>query len=597
MCTDNDTPTSSTPESVVSSSHSPSTPSQSRVLQAQHSRTPSTASGTSAVTTSPVMPGAEFDGFVVAMHRKMIRMDMYFLAWQKSRPCLFGLPLILPCVPSTTRDDLYKVVWTQISRLVSPTKPTDHNTGHNKNHAEDCDSPRQKYPFTLKAVLKDGLTCAWCPWYRFCRGCDIPCDSETLRSGLAYIAIEWDPTALHLRYQNSQERFVTEHASCENSRRLQTEPINLDDCLRAFTKEEELGEDELYYCSKCKQHRLAAKKLDIWRLPPILIVHLKRFQFVNGRWVKSQKIVKFPKRSFNVSNFVVPREDSEPKIIDVTNDVSAGTEGNPKDSNVLGPQAGISINAIEMSSEGHTHRQTDSGRGSSVVVNGDTDLSDTEDRAQSEDGGMSSCERRERPAALRLDTPGSALPLVNGDCSSDVNGHVKGEEAEEGEEGGVKDKDSGYGTLESGQGDGSHTQSGSNSPSKPKLKKQASLLTPPVDATESHPLLHPQTKPEEEEDDSQMYDLYGVVSHTGILGGGHYVSYSVNPNKKWYCYNDSSVKEVKEEIDMDNAYMLFYECRSMSYVQYIPDTSGKHPDMTPIEDEIEADYRKFCVIQ
>ncbi|XP_030848149.1 ubiquitin carboxyl-terminal hydrolase 32 isoform X3 [Strongylocentrotus purpuratus] len=602
---DNDTPTSSPPESMVSSGHSPSTPSQSRVLQAQHSRTPSTASGTSAVTISPVMPGAEFDGFVVAMHRKMIRMDMYFLAWQKSRPCLFGLPLILPCQPSTTREDLYKVVWTQISRLVSPTKPTDHNTGHNKNHAEDCDSPRQKYPFTLKAVLKDGLTCAWCPWYRFCRGCDIPCESEALKTGLAYIAIEWDPTALHLRYQNSQERFVTEHESCENSRRLQTEPINLDDCLRAFTKEEELGEDELYYCSKCKQHRLAAKKLDIWRLPPILIVHLKRFQSVNGRWVKSQKIVKFPKRNFNVSNFVVPKGDTEPRIIDVTNDAPAETE-DLKDSSVLGPQAGININAIEMSSEGAGQGRVDSGRGSSVVVNGDTDHSDMEDPAQSEDPAPSedgavekSKDRRERPAALRLDTSGGALPLMNGDCKSDiVNGHGEGEEeGGDGEEGGAKDQDSGYGTLESGQGDGSHSQSGSNSPSKPKLKKQASLLTPPVDATGSHPLLHPQTKPEEDVDDGQMYDLYGVVSHTGILGGGHYVSYSVNPNKKWYCYNDSSVKEVKEEIDMDNAYMLFYECRSMSYVQYIPDTSGKHPDMTTIEDEIEADYRKFCVIQ
>ena len=64
---------------------------------------------------------------------------------------------------------------------------------------------------------------------------------------------------------------VTEHDSVERSRRLQTEPISLDDCLRAFTKEEELGEEDFYYCSKCKQHRLAAKKLDIWRLPPILV--------------------------------------------------------------------------------------------------------------------------------------------------------------------------------------------------------------------------------------------------------------------------------------------------------------------------------------
>lgn len=30
--------------------------------------------------------------------------------------------------------------------------------------------------------------------------------------------------------------------------------------------------------------------------------------------------------------------------------------------------------------------------------------------------------------------------------------------------------------------------------------------------------------------------------HSGILGGGHYVSYACNPNGKWYCYNDSSCR-------------------------------------------------------
>lgn len=59
----------------------------------------------------------------------------------------------------------------------------------------------------------------------------------------------------------------------EQSRRAQAEPISLDSCLQAFTSEEELGEDELYYCSKCKTHRLATKKLDLWRLPPILVRH------------------------------------------------------------------------------------------------------------------------------------------------------------------------------------------------------------------------------------------------------------------------------------------------------------------------------------
>lgn len=38
------------------------------------------------------------------------------------------------------------------------------------------------------------------------------------------------------------------------------------------------------------------------------IVHLKRFQFVNNRWIKSQKIVRFPRDSFDPSAFLTPRE-------------------------------------------------------------------------------------------------------------------------------------------------------------------------------------------------------------------------------------------------------------------------------------------------
>lgn len=66
-------------------------------------------------------------------------------------------------------------------------------------------------------------------------------------------------------------QIVEEHESVEQSRRAQAEPINLDSCLRAFTSEEELGEDEMYFCSKCKTHCVATKKLDLWRLPPILV--------------------------------------------------------------------------------------------------------------------------------------------------------------------------------------------------------------------------------------------------------------------------------------------------------------------------------------
>ena len=59
--------------------------------------------------------------------------------------------------------------------------------------------------------------------------------------------------------------------SVTEARRQQTEPIDLDACLKAFTREEELGDDEKVHCSKCKKHQNVAKKLQIWRLPPILV--------------------------------------------------------------------------------------------------------------------------------------------------------------------------------------------------------------------------------------------------------------------------------------------------------------------------------------
>uniref|UniRef100_A0A8C6XRH1 Ubiquitin carboxyl-terminal hydrolase 32 n=1 Tax=Naja naja TaxID=35670 RepID=A0A8C6XRH1_NAJNA len=225
-----------------------------------------------------------FIGYIIAVHRKMMRAEMYFLSSQKNRPSLFGMPLIVPCTVHTRKKDLYDAVWIQVSRLASPLPPQEAS-----NHAQD--------------------------W--FCYGCKIDCTEERALMGNANLAVDWDPTALHLRYQTSQERIAEEHRSVEQSQRAQAEPINLDSCLRAFTSEEELGEDEMYYCSKCRTHCVATKKLDLWRLPPILIIHLKRFQFVNGRWIKSQKIVKFPRESFDPSAFLMPRDPScwPPKLL------------------------------------------------------------------------------------------------------------------------------------------------------------------------------------------------------------------------------------------------------------------------------------------
>lgn len=39
-----------------------------------------------------------------------------------------------------------------------------------------------------------------------------------------------------------------------------------------------------------------------------------------------------------------------------------------------------------------------------------------------------------------------------------------------------------------------------------------------------------------------VYDLVGIVNHSGDIDFGHYTAECRNPiNKKWYTFNDSSV--------------------------------------------------------
>lgn len=66
---------------------------------------------------------------------------------------------------------------------------------------------------------------------------------------------------------------------------------------------------------------------------------------------------------------------------------------------------------------------------------------------------------------------------------------------------------------------------------------------------------------------SHVYDLYGVVNHSGSLGFGHYTAMCFNEiEEKWHNFNDSMVSEVKpQDLDQDlvtpRAYVLFYARR------------------------------------
>ena len=58
--------------------------------------------------------------------------------------------------------------------------------------------------------------------------------------------------------------------------------IDINDCLEKFRVEELLTDDNKYYCRECKEHQDTYKKMDIYKLPKILVIQLKRFSKGGG---------------------------------------------------------------------------------------------------------------------------------------------------------------------------------------------------------------------------------------------------------------------------------------------------------------------------
>ncbi|KAF7121015.1 hypothetical protein RHSIM_Rhsim13G0198100 [Rhododendron simsii] len=88
------------------------------------------------------------------------------------------------------------------------------------------------------------------------------------------------------------------------------ESVSLYKCLEAFLTEEPLGPEDMWYCPGCKQHRQASKKLDLWRLPEIFVVHLKRFSYSRFLKNKLETYVDFPVHDLDLSAYIAHRNST-----------------------------------------------------------------------------------------------------------------------------------------------------------------------------------------------------------------------------------------------------------------------------------------------
>ncbi|KAK2418567.1 ubiquitin carboxyl-terminal hydrolase [Trifolium repens] len=90
------------------------------------------------------------------------------------------------------------------------------------------------------------------------------------------------------------------------------ESVSIYKCLEAFLREEPLGPEDMWYCPTCKEPQQATKKLDLWRLPEILVVHLKRFSYNRYFKNKLETFVDFPINDLDLSTYVANRSYPSP---------------------------------------------------------------------------------------------------------------------------------------------------------------------------------------------------------------------------------------------------------------------------------------------
>ncbi|XP_064931104.1 ubiquitin carboxyl-terminal hydrolase 4 isoform X2 [Columba livia] len=262
-----------------------------------------------------------------------------------SATMLFGQPLLIS-VPKhkLTVDHLYSVILEQISRYVKlplaeeystpcPDKGTcngsngvvegdveemEHQDGGQEGkekmaeadscHSEGCmqiESARDLQPckkqyFTFSLVNSSGTS-----------EINSVVEGKILKlNAFSVLAVDWDSDTRRLLFDEQEAQAFEKHGSMLQPQKKKA-VVALRDCIELFTTMETLGEHDPWYCPNCKKHQQATKKFDLWSLPRILVVHLKRFSYSRYCRDKLDTVVLFPIRGLNMSEFVCdPRAGS-----------------------------------------------------------------------------------------------------------------------------------------------------------------------------------------------------------------------------------------------------------------------------------------------
>eukprot|EP00730_Choanoeca_flexa_P003924 TRINITY_DN11539_c0_g1_i1.p1 TRINITY_DN11539_c0_g1~~TRINITY_DN11539_c0_g1_i1.p1 ORF type:complete len:1743 (+),score=489.45 TRINITY_DN11539_c0_g1_i1:122-5230(+) len=478
-------------------------------------------------------------GHLIALQRKWQALNTHFLC-RPARPVTLGQSILIPYKQNvTTYAELYSRAWSQVKRFVD------------QSLRAKVDQTKE-YPFKITLVSRlNTSACSECPWYNYCTGCARSATDDKVDLAFSQlISLDWDHKLYNLHYQHGQEYSHSKDKSLKDMKAKANSAVTIDDCIKSFIKEEKMEKEDQWYCSACKTHRLARKKLDIWTMPPFLIVHLKRFQMVNGGWRKSNKRVVMPLTDFDPLRFsphVQQPNADKPKLrllgMDLTESSTDAVESSTDADNV---EVADNVDNVD-NVDGAT---TTEASGSTSLTNGH----DKVDQAVTTTSISNQSPHETETASEALPTADteSQSPAVDAPNAEKASEHANKPQAD---------------ALSTDQDEDDKEAEDNEEAQEDEQALEIDPELPLYTALDPHKDVYQDPK------EPRLYDLYAVTCHMGMLGGGHYVAYIKGSNGKWYLFNDSSCREVDEEEvvkESRHAYMLFYQAKNLDEDKFLP---------------------------
>ena len=216
-------------------------------------------------------------------------------------------PLIFIIKKDNTLEDLQEIVNTKLKEILKLKKgkntltPIEICFPHfTKGWGNYC-NPKEECPICKKKYEKEKK--------KFCNLNNS--DKKIIISDLMN-CLKGKPLILYAKiqsYHSYKEIYSGIPLFNEKSRNDEKPNINLYDSFHLFGEEELIDSDNMWYCNNCKKHQTAQKKIEIYKTPIYLILHLKRFQHRNKvmRFLMGNKNTAYIeyKEIINLKDFIV----------------------------------------------------------------------------------------------------------------------------------------------------------------------------------------------------------------------------------------------------------------------------------------------------